>query len=506
MLEAPSANTIEVVNPATLEKICEVPIQTSADVQAAYQRSRRAFQDWSQGNFEARAALMWRLRDYLLDHRDEVAEVICSETGKPKSEALLLEVTYICFAIDFYAKHAKRFLRDRGAPLHWLLRHKKVFTAYHPVGAVGFICPWNFPLTLTLGETIPALMAGNTVIIKPSEFTPRTAMLAAEICEKVGFPAGVVQTVTGDGSTGAALIEAADMISFTGSVATGRRVLEAAAKRLIPVVLELGGKDPMVVLKDADVERAANAAVWGAFANSGQICMSVERVYVEAPIAEAFTQRVVEKTRKLRQGIDHDFSVDVGSMTMPRQLQIVERHVADAVRKGAIVLTGGRRNPNFKGLFYEPTVLDKVDHSMEIMTEETFGPVLPIMRVCDENEALRLANDSRYGLNSSIWSGDQRKGLALARRLQAGNVCVNDCMVNFVATGSPFGGIKESGLGHRHGEAGIRRYCTTQSVLVDKLGLTRELTWYPYSKKSARIMTRALNFFFHSSLRKKLMG
>lgn len=503
-MQATSTSKIEVINPATLEKIGEVPIQTAEEIQAAYTRARGAFEDWSRRPFRERTELMYRLKEYLLDHRNEVAEVICSETGKPHSEAQQLEVSYLCFAIDYYAKNAERFLRDRRVPVHWLLRHKRVFTSYHPLGVVGFICPWNFPLTLSLGETIPALMAGNTVIIKPSEVTPLTGLLGAQLCEKVGFPPGVVQTVTGDGRTGAALIDVADMISFTGSVATGKRVMEAAAKRLIPVVLELGGKDPMIVLKDADLERAANAAVWGAFANSGQICMSVERVYVEEPVANEFTQRVVEKTKRLRQGVDRDFSADVGSMTMARQLQIVERHVADAVRRGATVLTGGRRRPDLKGLFFEPTVLEKVDHTMEIMTEETFGPVLPIMRVRDENEALRLANDSRYGLNSSVWTRDKRKGIALARRVQAGNVCVNDCLVNYAVTSAPFGGIKESGLGRRHGEEGVRKFCSQQSILVDKLGLKQELTWYPYTKSGAKIMQRIVDFFFRSSLAKKL--
>ena len=271
-----------------------------------------------------------------------------------------------------------------------------------------------------------------------------------------------------------------------------------AANTLKPVTLELGGKDPMIVLRDANLERAANGAVWGALSNSGQICMSVERVYVEEPIAEAFIARVVEKVKGLRQGIDTHFNVDVGSMTMSRQLEIVEDHVADAVAKGARILAGGKRNPNLSGLFYEPTVLVDVDHSMKIMTEETFGPIIPIMRAKDAPEALRLANESRYGLNSSIWTRDRSRARTLARRMESGSVCINDCLVNYLATEVPFGGVKESGIGFRHGEGGIQKYCFVQSVLEDRIGLRREINWYPYSKNFATLLSRALKVLYHS--------
>jgi acyl-CoA reductase-like NAD-dependent aldehyde dehydrogenase len=330
-----------------------------------------------------------------------------------------------------------------------LLKTKKVTVHYQPRGVIGLVTPWNFPLILTIGEAIPALLAGNAVVIKPSEWTPLIALRGAEVLHEAfkaaGLPSEILQVVNGYGETGGALVDEADMIAFTGSVRTGRAVAERAARRLVPISLELGGKDPMIVLRDADLERAANAAVWGAFTNSGQVCISVERVYVEEPIAEEFTRRVVEKTKQLRQGIDGneaigDKRVDVGAMTFPKQVETVEDHLADAKVRGAQILTGGQRNPSMPGRFFEPTVITNVDHSMKIMTEETFGPVLPIMRVKDAAEALHLANDSRYGLNASVWTRDRRQGERLAAQVEAGMTTVNDVLVGFGVTDAPSGG------------------------------------------------------------------
>jgi acyl-CoA reductase-like NAD-dependent aldehyde dehydrogenase len=301
------------------------------------------------------------------------------------------------------------------------------------------------------------------------------------------------------------------MVAFTGSVRTGRLIAERAAKRLVPVSLELGGKDPMIVLKDADIERAANAAVWGAFTNSGQVCISVERVYVEEAIADDFTRRVVEKTRALRQGSDvnePETRVDVGAITYPKQIEIVEDHIADARARGAQILTGGRRASNMPahlpGRYFEPTVLSNVDHSMKIMTEETFGPVLPIMRVRDEGEALRLANDSRYGLNASVFTRDKAKGEAIAARVEAGITCVNDVIAGFGVTDAPSGGLKESGIGKRHGAEGIRRFCNQQVIVTDRFGMKRDPFWYPYDARTERVMLRLLGVAFSTRLGAKL--
>jgi acyl-CoA reductase-like NAD-dependent aldehyde dehydrogenase len=319
-----------------------------------------------------------------------------------------------------------------------------------------------------------------------------TSLLIEEGMKASGAPDDVFIVATGGGETGAALIDEADMIMFTGSTKTGKKVMGRAAETLTPVSLELGGKDPMIVLRDADLERAANAAVYNGYANGGQICISVERVYVEEPVYDEFVSKVVEKTQALRQGQPGGYgTVDVGAVTFPPQADILERHVADAVEKGASVRTGGKLSDG-PGRFFEPTVLTGVDHSMEIMNEETFGPTLPIMKVRDAEEALRLANDSRYGLNSSVWTRDIAKGQALADRVNAGSTCVNDANVNYAANELPFGGWGESGIGVRHGAQGIRKYCKTHSVLVTRLAPKKDIHMFPYSKRTTKALERVM--------------
>ncbi len=500
---------IEIHSPATLNKIGEVTIDSTADVRAAMATARLAFRQWSKLDFKQRARILLSARDLFLARREDIIQTICAENGKPRLEAIS-EFFYVCDVITFYGKQAQRFLKPEHVTPH-LLRNKKVTVHYKPRGVIGLITPWNFPFILTIGEAIPALMAGNAVVIKPSEWTPLIAKLGCEILQQAfanaGLPAEVLQVVNGYGETGGVVVDEADMIAFTGSVRTGKLIAERAAKRLIPVSLELGGKDPMIVLRDADIERAANAAVWGAFTNSGQVCISVERVYVDESIADEFTKRVVEKTRQLRQGVDEKDSkqrVDVGAMTFPKQIETVEDHVNDAKAHGAHILTGGQRSPNLPGRFYEPTVLANVDHSMKIMTEETFGPVLPIMRVKDEHEALRLANDSIYGLNASVWTKDKAKGERLAAQVEVGMTCVNDVLVGFAVTDAPSGGLKESGIGKRHGAPGIRRFCHEKVIITDRFGLKREMIWYPYTAQTERLMLRALNALFSNRLSQKL--
>jgi succinate-semialdehyde dehydrogenase/glutarate-semialdehyde dehydrogenase len=386
-----------------------------------------------------------------------------------------------------------------------MLKNKKLVLSYRPMGVIGIITPWNFPFILSLNPAVQAMMAGNTVVTKPSEITPFVGIALGQLMEAAGLPEGVYQVVTGDGSTGAALVEAGcDKISFTGSVRTGRLVAEACGKRLIPCTLELGGKDPMIVCEDADLERAANGAVFGAFANAGQVCTSTERVYVHEKIADKFVSRVVEITRGLRQGLNSEGEIDVGAICSETQMDIIERHVKDAVEKGAKVLTGGKRNPKYKGNFYEPTVLTNVNHGMEIMREETFGPVLPIQVVRDEEEAIRLANDTVYGLNSNVWTRDKRKGKKLANRIESGCSTVNDCLVNYAVAENPFGGVKESGIGRVNGEMGLKSYCHVQGVLIDRFGTKSELLWYPYSASKLRLVRRALHLLYKSPLGKLL--
>ena len=494
--------TVEVRSPATGEKIALLPVASADDVAAAVAKARAAQALWENKTFRERAEVLYRYRDLLIDHQEKMADLVTAETGKPRAEVYGNELFYLYDGIGFWAKNTGKYLAPEKIRPH-LLWIKKVVSTHGPLGVVGIISPWNFPLVLTIGEAIPALMAGNAVIIKPSELTPMSALFGAELTGKAGFPENLLQVVIGYGETGAALIDHADMISFTGSVETGKSVMRRAAERLIPVALELGGKDPMIVLKDADLERAANACVWGALMNSGQVCTSIERIYVEEPVYDAFVEHIVERVRSLRQGGSAD-EVELGSMTSKEQLRKVEAQVEDAVNKGAKILCGGRRNPNFTGLYYEPTVMVDVDHRMDIMKEETFGPVIPIMRVQDPDEAVRLANDSRYGLDGSVFTRDRNRGRLVAEKIQAGSVCINDSLVNFIIPDAPMGGIKESGIGRRHGAEGIRKFCRQKTIVTDRLGLKSEFSWFPLTKRKTEMIRRAFRLFYRSGWKNKL--
>jgi acyl-CoA reductase-like NAD-dependent aldehyde dehydrogenase len=496
-------NKIEVRNPATLEKIAELPVASPAEVAEAVAAARKAQAFWRATSFAHRARLLYRLRDLLLDEQDKLADVLTAETGRPRAEAYGNELFYLCDAIGVWAKKSEGYLKAKKIYPHFpLMKVKKVVSSYAPRGVIGIISPWNFPLTLTLGEALPAIMAGNAVVIKPSELTPQTAMFGAEIVCKAGFPDHLLRVLIGRGDTAEALIDHVDMVSFTGSVATGRRVMSRAAQRLIPVSLELGGKDPMIVLKDAELERATGACVWGALMNAGQACTSIERVYVEAAVYDEFVARVCAKARAIRQG-PSDEMVDVGSMTSEAQLAKVTAQVEEAVAQGAKVLVGGRRNPNFPGLYYEPTVIVDVNHDMSIMKEETFGPVIPIMKVSDAAEALRLANDSLFGLGASIFSRNRESASTLAQQIESGAVCVNDSLINYIIPDTPMGGVKESGFGYRHGAEGIRKYCRQKTIVTDRFGLQQEFPWYPAGERKARQMRHLLRLLCRSGWRNK---
>jgi len=489
---------IRLANPATLAPLGEIEIQTSDEVRAAVEGARKAQAEWGGLSFSERGNSMRRALRVLLARQDEFAERIVRETGKPVVEVLTSEIMPACDALAFYARRSAKILADRRVRTH-LAKNKKLRIIYRPVGVVGIITPWNFPFMLSLNPTVQALMAGNAVVLKPSEATPVAGVLLEELFVSAGLPEGLFTVVQGDGSTGQALVESeVDKISFTGSVRTGRIVGELCGRRLLPCTLELGGKDPMIVCADANLERAANGAVWGAFANAGQVCTSTERVYVVEDVADEFTELVVKKTGELRQGAIGEF--DVGSVIWPPQLEIIERHVNEAVERGAVLRTGGRRNPDLDGIFYEPTVLTDVTHDMQVMREETFGPVLPIMRVRDEAEAISLANDSTYGLNASIWTRNKHKGVELADALQSGSVVVNDCMVSYGVAESPFGGMKDSGIGRANGEAGLRSYCHTRSILVDRFGGKSEPMWYPYSPRMQKLVGRTMRFIWGTPL------
>ncbi|KRC53225.1 succinate-semialdehyde dehydrogenase [Nocardioides sp. Root79] len=494
---ASTSSMIEVRNPATGRVIDRVPSRTPDEVARAAAAARAAQPAWEQLGFEGRARVLRRMQRWIVAHTDEIVSTICAETGKAYEDALLAEISYGAAAFGFWAESAPRYLADtRIRSRQPLVLGKRLVQRFRPIGLVGVIGPWNYPLTNSFGDCIPALAAGNAVLLKPSEITPLTSLLLARGLRECGLPDDVFTVVTGAGQTGAALVDEVDMVMFTGSTATGRRVAVQAAARLVPVSLELGGKDPMIVLADADIERAATHAAYYAMLNCGQTCISVERCYVEAPVYDEFVAAVTAKVRALRQGVPGGpGTVDVGSLTFPPQVDVVDRHVQDALARGARALTGGER-PTGPGLFYPPTVLVDVDHDMAIMREETFGPTLPVMRVQDAAEAIRLANDSEYGLCASVFGRDLAAAEAVARRLEVGAVCVNDAVVNYTALELPMGGAKPgSGIGRRHGRDGITKYCRQQSLLVSRWHPRRDVHTYPYRRTRTRLLASALRLF-----------
>jgi acyl-CoA reductase-like NAD-dependent aldehyde dehydrogenase len=480
---------IEVENPATGGIAGSVPRMLPEEVGELAARARRAQPGWEALGFAGRARVLKRAQSWILNNADRVIQTIVSETGKTWEDAQTSEIGYVAPAFGFWAKNAEKYLADEkiktASPF---LLGKKVLMRYRPVGVVGVIGPWNYPLTNSFGDCIPALAAGNSVILKPSEVTPLTSLLMAECLEECGLPRDVFCVATGLGDVGGALIDEVDFVMFTGSTETGRKVAERAGRNLTPVGLELGGKDPMIVLDDADIEKAANAAAYYSMQNGGQTCISVERVYVQEPVYDEFVQLVTDKVGKLRQGVPTERgAVDVGAVTFARQSEIIDSHVRDAVDKGARVLVGGSAGDG-PGRYYEPTVLVDVDHTMSCMTEETFGPTLPIMKVKDPEEALTLANDSQYGLQASVWTRNTDRGAALAARIEAGAANVNDHQINYLALEAPMGGWKSSGLGTRHGKDGIRKYTRKQVSVITRRGPKRELFMFPYGKRMSKVL------------------
>src|ERR1051325_3894624 len=413
---AEQASEIVSYDPGTGEEIGRAQLCSANEVVAAVQRARAAQPAWAGLSFRERRRVVLQAQKILLDERDQIAQLVSRETGKPAAEALAMEIVPTLDAMHYFAHASEDLLRPQKIDVgQYGLMGRSSRIIFKPLGVVGIISPWNFPLATPAQEIVMALMAGNAVVLKPSELTPLIALKLGEIFKQAGLPANMLEIVTGDGSTGAALVDArVDKIMFTGSVATGKRVAAAAAEHLTPVVLELGGKDPMVVLADADLNNAARAAIWGAFCNSGQACASIERCYVQESIAQKFTDLVIHKTRSLKQEKASTDAIDIGAMTNKQQLEIVEDHVSDAIAHGAQVRTGGRRLDNGGGWFHQPTVMTGVDHSMRFMREETFGAVLPIMTFKTDEEAVRLANDSIYGLTASVFTGDLHRGKGIA--------------------------------------------------------------------------------------------
>jgi acyl-CoA reductase-like NAD-dependent aldehyde dehydrogenase len=483
--------TIDVENPATGEVIRTLPVTTPDDVRAMAERARAAQPAWEALGFEGRGRVLRRMQKWVVDNSERVIQALVDETGKTYEDAAVVELAYGAGALGFWAKHAPDYLADEKVRTsNPFVLGRKLVVRYRPVGVVGVIGPWNYPLTNSFGDAIPALAAGNAVLLKPSEVTPLTSLLLADGLRECGMPEHVLQIAVGGPDTGTAVIDEANFVMFTGSTATGKKVMARAAETLTPVALELGGKDPMIVLADADIERAANAATYYSMQNGGQTCVSVERVYVEAPIYDKFVDAVTERVKALRQGPPTGpASVEVGAMTFPPQLDIVSRHVEQAREAGARITTGGHVREG-AGRFYEPTVLADVDHSMAAMRDETFGPTVPIMKVTDADEAVRLANDSQYGLGASVWTKDLARGEQIARRIESGYACVNDANVNYFAYELPMGGWKDSGLGVRHGAGGIRKYTRQQAILVTRLAMKRDVHFFPYKPGTTKLLGR----------------
>lgn len=495
-------NEIISYNPATGAEVGRVANASAAEVLAAVSQARTAQKSWRELSFKERGAFVLKAQKILLAEMEEIASLISNEMGKPASEAISMEIAPVIDLMGYFARHAERVLKSEKiniALFGRLGRSSKII--YQPLGVIGIISPWNYPLAIPLGEVAMALMAGNAVVLKPSELTPLVGLKIGEIFEKAELPRHVLQIVTGDGQTGAALVKAGvNKIMFTGSVATGKKIAAAAAETLTPVVLELGGKDPMLVFADANLDVAASAAVWGAFANSGQTCASVERLYVQESVAPQFIEKVVNLTKKLRQSYGSEETSEIGSMASEQQLAIVENHVSDAVANGASILTGGKRSDKFDGAFFEPTVLTNINHDFKAIREETFGPTLPIMTFKTEAEVIKLANDSDFGLTASIWTNDLQKGNRVAKKIEAGTVTVNEVLYTHGIAQTPWGGVKQSGYGRTHGALGLLELVSPQHIHINRFSFLPALWWFDYSPTARALFRGFARFFAQNSV------
>ncbi len=501
-----SVDALASINPATGETFGHFEKTPGAALPQIVARARAAQTLWGRVPISERCARLRELRDVIMSCRDALANAIVAESGKPRVEALFADIFVSVDTAAYFAKNAERLLAPERVPHHSLAaKAKSGRLTYEPLGVIGIISSWNYPLAIPLSQIIPALAASNAVVCKTSEFTPHCGALIEKLFADAGFPKDLVTIVQGGGEVGQALIDAdPDKILFTGSVATGRRVAEACAKRLIPTVLELGGKDAMLVLADANLDIAASAAVWGSYTNCGQVCLSVERLFVEQSVSDEFAARCVAKTKKLRLGPGNEPSTDVGPMIRPQHVQRMIDLIEDAVSRGARVLCGGHPRVDLGPNFFEPAVIADVDSTMRLFQEETFGPILAIQSVRDSEEAIVRANDSPFALSASVWTRDAARGEAIAKRLRAGAVMVNDAISYFAIAEAPHGGCAASGWGRTHGKAGLLEMVQTKYIDIERLPGREKPWWYRYGADLERAADAFLQFEYGGGIMARL--
>lgn len=476
-------------NPATGEEFGRIPMTSQEEISQIFQELRDAYPLWQGKTVRERIRILREFQKVLIDSLDEITEVMNLDSGKTRQDAMI-EVFMTVDMLDQYRKHAEKWLKPQKVS-HGLYLFKNCYITHQPYGIVNVIAPWNYPLALSIPPVVSALIAGNVVVLKPSEVTGATGYLMEKLIERVPDLKPYIRVVHGDGEVGAALVEAGpDYIFLTGSTPTGRKVMQAAARNLTPVACELGGKDAMIVLEDAEIQAAATWGVWGSNFNAGQTCMAVERVYVVEQVYDEFVHKVLEEINKIKVGYSTELESDIfmGPITDPRQLKKIKEHLDDAINKGARLLAGGK----IKDMFVEPAVLVDVNHTMEVMKDETFGPIMPIMKVRDEAEAIWLANDCDFGLGASVWSRDLERAQHVAQQIQASSVVINDTIAQFAVPMLPFGGIKHSGYGRIHGKEGLMQFTRPYAFAVGKAPMSWDVATilrYPgHYKAGANIM------------------
>jgi acyl-CoA reductase-like NAD-dependent aldehyde dehydrogenase len=499
-------DTVPSINPATGEAVAHFERTSPERMQVVVRNARAAQADWARVPLTDRTAKLRTLRDCMMASRNELADAVVREAGKPRVEALFADVFVSLDSAGHWAREAAKALQTRRIPHHSSAAKTKTgYLVHDPLGVIAIISSWNYPLAIPMSQIIPAVVAGNAVVCKTSDFTPQCGALIEKLFAAAGFPKYLVIVVQGGGEVGQALIDAQpDKVMFTGSVTTGKRVAEACAKNLIPSVLELGGKDAMIVLADANLDVASSAAVWGSYTNCGQVCLSVERLFVEEAVAEKFIAHCVEKTKKLHLGPGNNPATDVGPLIRPQHVQRMSDLVDDATSRGARVACGGRARPDLGPSFFEPTVITGVDSTMKLFQDETFGPILAVQTVRDAEEAVIRANDSPFSLAASVWTGNKQRGEAIARRLRAGAVMVNDAISYFGIAEAPHGGRGTSGWGRTHGNAGLLEMVQTKYIDVDRLANSEKPWWYRYGADLERAADAFLQFEFSGGLGTKL--